>query len=50
MIKKLMTALLVAAMLLAATSISWGGNGNGKPSDPVLSGGGGFTITGATWE
>ncbi|HEV8354609.1 MAG TPA: hypothetical protein VGR24_10515 [bacterium] len=49
MIKKFMTALLVAAMLLAATSISWGANGNTK--DPALVGdGGGYSLLGATWE
>jgi hypothetical protein len=48
--KSFLTALLVAAMLLMATSISWGANGGGKPADPVLSGSGGFSVTGATWE
>ncbi len=50
MIKKLMTALLVAAMLFAATSISWGGNGKGNSggSDGVVNTV--YELLGATWE
>lgn len=47
MMKRFLTVLLVAAMLLMATSISWGGN---KPVDPPAIPGGGFDTTGATWE
>jgi hypothetical protein len=48
-VKAFLAALLVAAIVLAATSISWGANG--KPTDPTLVGdGGGYSLLGATWE
>ncbi|HEV8354611.1 MAG TPA: hypothetical protein VGR24_10525 [bacterium] len=50
-VKAFLAALLVAAIVLAATSISWGGNGNGSGNDPALVGdGGGYSLLGATWE
>jgi len=52
MIKKFVTALLVAAMLLVATSISWGapGNGNGNGSGGNVASTSSYELLGATWE
>lgn len=49
MLKRFVTALLVAAMLLLATSISWGA---GQPNPTTIGGSGlgGVSTTGATWE
>ncbi len=49
MVKKLLTALLVAAMVFMATSISWGAQG-GVPGQPVDGGTVIYDTTGATWE
>jgi len=48
-LKAFLAALLVAAIVLAATSISWGSNG--KNNDGTLVGdSGGYSLLGATWE
>jgi hypothetical protein len=46
MIKRFLAVLALAAMLLAAPSISWAGKAKGNDKD----GGGPGHTTGATWE
>jgi hypothetical protein len=49
MIKKLMTALLVAALLFMSSSIAWGSNGKSPKSDDSTTTST-FDLLGATWE
>jgi hypothetical protein len=47
MIKKLMTALLVAALLFMSSSIAWGASKSPKSDSTTTST---FELLGATWE